>query len=75
MGTNWKKERNGINSSTNEKFDSAIIIAYRLILFSRFFTFSSFSSPSIIKITDENLYRNLLYTLAIVSQTGIRIQE
>lgn len=33
MGTNWKKERNGINSSTNEKFDSAIIIAYRLILF------------------------------------------
>lgn len=28
-----ERERDGINSSTNEKFDSAIIIAYRLILF------------------------------------------
>lgn len=35
-----KRERDGINSSTNEKFDSAIIIAYRLI----FFFFLSFDN-------------------------------
>lgn len=44
-----KRERDGINSSTNEKFDSAIIIAYRLILFSSqifhiFFFFLSFDN-------------------------------